>query len=211
MFRNLQPNYSKQQSYGDEAGEAAAQIPDGGTDSDSGPSSAPSSSASGPSSSASGSASGSTPRAPFVLSDRMVNVIQIVICVIFVYLWFTADTSQGSLARPLWYGAAISLAILSTSSVCLQSRVSWIGILQFVSPLVFIMLYETILQDMDRGTAAIQLPIWLGRIFAIVLLASVSYGLSTKFTSAAHPPAAASSSSSSSAPSLASRILGSLR
>jgi hypothetical protein len=199
MFRNLQPNYSKQQSYGDEAGEAAAQIPDGGTDSDSGPaSSTPASSAS------------PTPRAPFVLSDRMVNVIQIVICVIFVYLWFTADTSQGSLARPLWYGAAISLAILSTSSVCLQSRVSWMGILQFVSPLVFIMLYETILQDMDRGTAAIQLPIWLGRIFAIVLLASVSYGLSTKFTSAAHPPAA-SSSSSSSAPSLASRILGSLR
>jgi hypothetical protein len=198
MFRNLQPNYSKQQSYGDEAGEAAAQIPDGGTDSDSGPNPASSASAS------------PTPRAPFVLSDRMVNVIQIVICVIFVYLWFTADTSQGSLARPLWYGAAISLAILSTSSVCLQSRVSWMGILQFVSPLVFIMLYETILQDMDRGTAAIQLPIWLGRIFAIVLLASVSYGLSTKFTSAAHPPAA-SSSSSSSAPSLASRILGSLR
>jgi len=198
MFRNLQPNYSKQQSYGDEAGEAAAQIPDGGTDSDSGPASSTPASAS------------SAPRAPFVLSDRMVNVIQIVICVIFVYLWFTADTSQGSLARPLWYGAAISLAILSTSSVCLQSRVSWMGILQFVSPLVFIMLYETILQDMDRGTAAIQLPIWLGRIFAIVLLASVSYGLSTKFTSAAHPPAA-SSSSSSSAPSLASRILGSLR
>ena len=147
--------------------------------------------------------------------SRMVHVIQIVICVIFVYLWFTADTSQGSLSRPLWYGAAISLAILSTSSVCTHTRISPMGLVPFVSPLIFIMLYETIVQDMDRGTKGIQFPLWVGRFIAVLVLASVSYsfvrggnGVAAAVTGG---EAAGASSASFSGPSLASRILGSYR
>lgn len=145
----------------------------------------------------------------FFLSNRMVSVIQIIICIIFVYLWFTADTSQGSLSRPLWYGSAIALAILSTSNVCSQSRVSWVGILPFVAPLIFIMLYETIVKDMDRGTTAIQLPLWIGRIFSMFILAVVSYA---PFSAATSPTSAGLSfAASSSSLSPAARILGSGR
>lgn len=153
----------------------------------------------------------------FFLSNRMVSVIQIIVCIIFVYLWFTADTSQGSLSRPLWYASAIALAILSTSNVCSQSRVSWVGILPFIAPLVFIMLYETIVKDMDRGTTAIQLPLWIGRILSIFILAVVSYAPYSAIRSmstAASPTSAAagpSFSASSSFLSPAARILGSGR